>query len=252
MLAIWGLALASQAAAAGEEGTGLVEKAAAANKAKDAHALKAVLANVPAEGAAGANTALSGPLAVSLAQSLRVFKSDRDLRMEIVDALGKLRTKRAKSALKRIALRRKVKDPQEQELQARALLALGKFQEPGLIEGIGKQAKTRSLVVATADYRCFASYEGASGRVRKRVAEFLMKRMELEYPAYSNSNGKWISAEKRQRWRAVSSAIVRSLQAVTGQETINDIGTWREWWRENKASRRAWSDKNRGTRDEKR
>ena len=48
----------------------------------------------------------------------------------------------------------------------------------------------------------------------------------------------------------LGSMIVSAMQAVTRETTINDIENWRDWWKENKNSRKVWKDKKPDDEDE--
>jgi len=179
-------------------------------------------------------------IANELCDSLKAAKGNWGTLTVVVQALGELRTKDSEKALKKLAFKRKVKDEQEEKLQATAIVGLGKFAEPRDIGGFEDASKSESLPIAKAAYEALGFYGNAKAKVRKQAAEALMKRLEMEYPSSGGQGGKSVSAEKQQRWSEVSSVMVTSMKAICREPTINDIDNWREWWKENK--KKSWKD----------
>ncbi|MHC4222650.1 MAG: hypothetical protein ACYSUN_01550 [Planctomycetota bacterium] len=214
-----------------------------ANRQLDRTRIASLLESIREIGHATRNPSVVDPLARELTKSLKVCKRDGGTQLDVVHALGELRSKPGAAALKRLAFRKKVKKEREAALQAAAIQALSRMQEKSFVRGFIEQAKSRNLLVASAAYDSLASYSEAPGRLRKEITEFLVKRLALEYPAYSQSSGKWISEEKQQRWREVSPRIVASLQAVTGESSISAVDDWNMWWNENKSRPKAWKRK---------
>ena len=177
-------------------------------------------------------------IAKELADSIKVAKGNWGTLTVIVQALGELRTKDGAKALKKLATKRRVKDEQEEKLQAVALVGLGKFADPRDIGTFEDMSKSDNRAIAKAAYEALGFYGTAKAKVRKQAAETLMKRLEMEYPAAAS--GKNVSAEKQERWGEVSPIMVTSMKAICREPTINDIDNWREWWKENK--KKSWKD----------
>jgi len=179
-------------------------------------------------------------IATELVDSLKVAKGNFGTLYVVAEALGELRTKDGAKALKRLAFQKKVKDAQEEKLQAIALVGIGKFGDAKDVSAFEEVSKSDSVVVAKAAYEALGLYGNAKAKVRKQAAELLMKRLDMEYPSSGGQGGKSVSAEKQARWGEVSPAMVGSMKALCREPTINDIDNWREWWKENK--KKPWKD----------
>ena len=182
-------------------------------------------------------------IAAELIKSLKVAKGNFGTQRSIVEVMGALRSKKCLSTLKKQAFRKKAKDVEEQALQACALLSIGKYRDPKMIGALEDETKNRSLPVANAAYEAFQQYGASPGKVRKQVAEILMKRLDSEYPSAGKQGSGATSAEAQERWKKLQETIVKSLQAVCRETTIIDIENWREWWKENKRNAKLWKDK---------
>jgi hypothetical protein len=145
-----------------------------------------------------------------------------------------------RSLLKKVAFKKEPGNDDELTLQMRALAAIGAYAQSKYIDSIAEQTKQRNQKLAEAAYLSFSNYGIAKGKVRKKVAEALMKRLESEYPSASADKNPGEAAKKR--WAALQMPIVRAMQAVCHEPTINDIANWREWWKENKKNAKAWKD----------
>ncbi len=216
----------------------------AANKAKDAAKIGTLLKGIAEVGKTSKDQKAVDALAKELAASFKVCKGNWGTLREIADTLGELRSKYTAKALKRHAFQKKAKDENHESVQIRALLAVGKMADPRQIDPLGDQCKNRALPVAKAAYEAFKYYGTAKGKVRKRCAEILMKRLEAEYPSSGGQQGGGtVSQEAQERWQQLANVIVASMQAVCHEPTINDVANWREWWKENKKRSDAWKDK---------
>ncbi|MHC4134195.1 MAG: HEAT repeat domain-containing protein [Planctomycetota bacterium] len=222
----------------------LLTELTAANKAKDAAKIGTLLKGIAEVGKVSKDQKTVDALAKELGNSFKVCKGNWGTLRGIADTLGELRSKSTVKALKRYAYRKKAKDDNQESIQIRALLAIGKMADPKQIEPLGDQCKNRKLPVATAAYTAFKHYGTAKGKTRKRCAEILMKRLEAEYPSGGGQQGGGtVSQEAQERWQQLSNVIVASMQAVCHEPTINDVDNWREWWKENKRRSGAWKDK---------
>ena len=217
----------------------LLEAFKLANENKDAGRVAALLARVRVEDMSAAER---DGLAQELGRSLAAFRKNLEIEREVVNTLGELRSKRALAPLKRFAFRRKPRSDRDVSLQVAALHALGKQRDPKLLGAFEKVLSNHNIDVAKAAYTGLGHYADAKARVRKRVAEILIKRLLLEYPG--DGSGAWVSNEQWARWRSISSAIVSSLQSVSHEATINDPEDWRRWWKETK--RKPWRDHPKG------
>ena len=214
-----------------------------ANRKRDTTRIASLLESIREVGRSTRDPKVLDPLARELIKALKVCKRDSGTRLDVVHALGELRSKPGAAALKRLAFRKNAKRERDAVLQAAAIEALSKMRDEKLARGIMEQAKSRNLVVAVAAYASLTAYAEAGGRTRKELTGFLVKRLALEYPSYSQSSGKWISEEKQTRWREVAPRIIASLQAVTGQSNITGVDDWRTWWNENRRRPQAWRAK---------
>ncbi|MGH7162475.1 MAG: HEAT repeat domain-containing protein [Planctomycetota bacterium] len=219
------------------DGAKLLTDLAAANEAKDPLKVAGLLPAIGEFGKTTKNAAEADALAEELVKSL-AFKDD-DVKSKVVQTLGELRSKKAAGALKRI-IAKKTKDEREEELVAKAVLSLGMLADPANLKDFEDAAKNRSVPIAKAAYEALKRYGTAKGKVRKDVAEMLMKRLDAEYPSSGGQQGKSVGEEAQKRWTAVSGLIVASLQSVCRQTTITDVENWREWWKENK--KKPWKD----------
>lgn len=211
-----------------------------ANDEKDSFGVDRMIPEIVAS-AKGADEKMRDKLAKELAKSLKISKGNWGTLKKIVEGLGELRSKDGIRAISRIAYQDDAEEGDEQELQAYALVAIGKIGDKRQIGKLEDMAKERNDVVAAAAYEAFKYYGDAKGRTRKKVAEILMKRIEAEYP-YSTGSGKSVSNAQVERWKKISPTIVDALRSVCHQKTLNSIDNWREWWAENEDNRDAWRD----------
>jgi hypothetical protein len=179
-------------------------------------------------------------LATELTDSIKAAKGNFGTINVVVEALGELRSKEGMKALKKLAFQKKVKDAQEEKVQAIALVGVGKFGDPKEVAAFEEVSKSESTIVAKAAYEALGLYGPAKAKVRKQAVELLMKRLDMEYPSSGGQGGKSVSAEKQARWAEVSPVMVASMKALCREATINDIDNWREWWKENK--KKPWKD----------
>jgi hypothetical protein len=175
-----------------------------------------------------------------LAKSLKVCKGNWGHLRKIVLALGEFRSKKGASTLKRIAFQKNARSEDEESLQAAAIDAIAMARDPRYLNGLAEMCKHKSRLTAKAAYRAFRHYGPAQGKTRRKVAQILMKRLDMEYP--SSSSGKSASQEKQDRWAELSPVIVETMQAICRIATITDIDTWREWWKENGDKAKTWKD----------
>jgi hypothetical protein len=221
----------------------LLNELTAANKAKDASKISSLLKGIAEVGSTSKDQKAVDALAKELGKSFKACKGNWGTLREIADTLGELRSKNAISSLKRYAYQKKAKDENHESIQIRALLAMGKMADSRQIDAIGDQCKNRKVPIAKAAYEAFKHYATAKGKVRKRCAEILMKRLEAEYPSSGGQqSGGQVSQEAQERWQQLQQVIVASMQAVCREPTINDVENWREWWKENKRRSSAWKD----------
>jgi len=213
-----------------------------ANAAKDLPRVDAAAKQALAWAKSAKDEDLIESMTKELADSLKVAKGNWGTLYTIMEAIGELHHKAGAKILKKYATQKRVKLPEEEKLQAIAVIGLGRMADPRDINTLAEISKNDSTPVAKAAYQAFASYANAKGKVRKQCAETLMKRLDMEYPSSGGQGGKSVSAEKQERWKELSPAIVSSMQAICRQPTIPDIENWREWWRENKKNARAWRD----------
>jgi len=221
----------------------LLTELTAANKAKDAAKVGTLLKGIAETGKTSKDQKITDALAKELGNSFKVCKGDWGTMRGIADTLGELRSKNSIAKLKRYAFQKKAKDDNQESVQVRALLAIGKMADPKQIDPIGDQCKSRKLPVAKAAYEALKHYGTAKGKTRKRCAEVLMKRLEAEKPSSGGQGGGTVSQEAQERWQQLANVIVASMQAVCHEPTINDVENWREWWKENKRRADAWKDK---------
>ena len=225
----------------GPGGAQLLMELAAANKAKDFEKYGLLVKQISDYAPSAKDEAEIDGLAVELVSTLKIARKEHALRLKVVDAMGLLRSKKGAGSLAKIAFKKKARDEKEEELQAHAILALSQMRDPKHVRRIGDMTKHKSTMVARAAYEGFVHYGPAKGKVRKEIAELLMKRLDAEYPT-ANQDGN-VSGAQKVRWNALSPVIVKTMQSVCRENTIVDIENWREWWGENKRSRTVWKDK---------
>ena len=211
-----------------------------ANAEKDVTGIGLLLRDISEIGQTSKSAEEVDPLAAALVASLKIAKGNLGTTKKILTALGELRSKTGAKALGRIAFKKKTKNPDEEDMQAAAVLAIAKMRDTKLIKKIADVTKHRRNHVAKSAYESFKEYGPSKARVRKNVAEILMKRLEAEYPSAGGQGSGNVSKEAQERWAQLQTPIVNSLQAVCRQDTINDIENWREWWKENKRGK--WKD----------
>jgi len=221
----------------------LLNELSAANKAKDAGKIDTLLKAIGEVGKSSKDQKTVDALAKELGLALKTCKGNWGTLRRIADTLGELQSKNTVKVLKRYAYQKKAKDENQESVQVHALLAVGKMADPKQIDSIGDQCKQRKLPVAKAAYEAFKHYGIASGKVRKRCAELLMKRLEAEYPSSGGQGGGTVSKEAQERWQQLADVIVASMQSICREPTINDVDNWREWWKENKKRSQVWKDK---------
>ena len=222
------------------DGVKLLNELTNANSEKDVGRLDLILKSIRDLAESSKDQELLDQIAKELTKSIKFSKGNFGTQRAIIDTMGGLRSKKCLSALKKFAFKKKTKSVEEEALQARALIAVGKYREPKMIGSLEDAAKNRSVTVAMAAYEAFGEYGSSPGKVRKQVAELLMKRLDSEYPTASSGGN--ISAEAQERWGKLQETIVKSLQAVCHESTIIDIENWREWWKDNKRNAKRWKD----------
>lgn len=218
----------------------LLTDLAAANKAKDVSTIATLLDPIAKVGKTAKDSKTVDPLAKELTVSFKIAKGNWGTLRKILDTLGELRSKKSASLLKKTAFK-EVEDDDKISVQVSALGALGKLADKKYLDGIIDTSKSRNLKVAEACYKALGEYGVAKGKVRKAVAEQLMKRLESEYPSASADKNPGQAA--RDRWAKLQTPIVKAMQAVCHEPTITDVPNWREWWKENKKNAKAWKDK---------
>ncbi|MEM8883466.1 MAG: hypothetical protein AAGD14_05325 [Planctomycetota bacterium] len=216
----------------------------AANKEKDLTVAAALIDQIAELAKSSKDQKALEPLAKELTKTFKLAKGNWGTKRKILDTLGALRAKGGLSLLKKTAT---MKDPKTDDfvsLKVQALLALGQFADSKLVDTILDQSKDREVKVAEAAYTAMAGYGVAKGKVRRKAAEGLMKRIEAEYPyTTGGTNSKNPGEAAIKRWDTLRKPIIDALQAVCHENTINDINNWREWWKENKKNARAWKNK---------
>jgi hypothetical protein len=213
-----------------------------ANDAKKAGDVGLLLDPIAEFARSNKDTKLAEGFASELAKSYRVCKGNWGHLRKIMTALGELRAKKGLSVLKRVAFQRDADSEDEATVQAAAIDAIALYRDTRMIGKLEDQCKNRNNIVAKAAYAAFRHYGPEKGKVRKKIAEVLMKRLEMEYPSSGGQSGASVSAEKQARWQELSPVIVTTMQAICRMNTINDIENWREWWKENKRHSDAWKD----------
>jgi hypothetical protein len=221
----------------------LLKDLTAANANKDSTAIGLLLDKIIQYAKTAKDEKFTDPLGKELVTSYKVADGNWGTMRKILDAMGELRSKKAESMLKKVAFQKKVKDEQQEELQINAIAAIGAYASSKQIDPLIDLSKSQNTKIAVAAYAAFKSYGVAKGKDRKKVAEELMKRLESENPYTTSSSGNNPGEDAIKRWGEVQKPIVTSLQAVCHEATINDLDNWREWWKENKKSKKAWADK---------
>lgn len=185
---------------------------------------------------------LADAIASELSKSYRICKGNWGQLRKLMAALGELRAKKGLTVLKRVAFQKDPDDEDEATLQAAAIDAIAMYRDTRYINKLEDQCKSRNNTVAKAAYAAFRHYGPARGKTRKKIAEILMKRLEMEYPSSGGQSGANASQAKQDRWAAMSPVIVQTMQAICRMNTITQIEDWREWWKENKRHSDAWKD----------
>jgi hypothetical protein len=222
------------------DGVKLLSQLTKANAEKDVGRLELILKSIRDLAVSSKDQELLDQIAKELTKSFKLAKGNFGTQRSIIDTMGELRSKKCLSSLKKVAFKKKTKSVEEEALQAQALLAVGKYRDSKLIGPLEDASKNRSITVAKAAYEAFGQYGSSPGKVRKQVAELLMKRLDSEYPTASSGGN--ISAAAQERWGKLQEIIVKSLQSVCHETTIIDIENWREWWKENKRNSKRWKD----------
>lgn len=237
--------LIASVAAEEKDGSKLLNDLTAANEAEDTIKIDLLVRDVQIFGDSTEDQALADSIGGELVKSLKVCKGNWGTLKEIIQAMGALRSKKALNTLKRLGFRKEPAWDDEEAVHIAAILALGRYRDTKLLGGLADQCKSKNVMVARAAYEAFKFYGTEPGRVRKKAAEIIMKRMDAEYPS-SAPGGAGISAEQQERWNKLRETVVASMQALCHQPTINDIENWREWWREYKKDAKAWRDPKKG------
>ncbi len=211
-----------------------------ANAAKDVGTIDMLMKSVIEVGQTSKSADEVDPIAKELALSFKLAKGNTGIERKIIKAMGELRSRKTLGVLKRWAFRKKVKNEDQESLQIEAIGAIALLRDPKLVDKMGDVSESRSVPIAKAAYTSLKHYGPSKGKVRRKVAELLMKRLDAEKP--SAAKGKRISPEAQERWQKLERVMVESMQAVCRQDTINDIENWREWWKENKKNPKTWKD----------
>lgn len=212
-----------------------------ANATKDVGTIDTLMKSVIEVGQTSKSPEEVDPLAKELAVSLKLAKGNPGVERKIIKAMGELRSRKTLGVLKRWAFRKKVKNEDQESLQIEAIGAIALLRDPKLIDRIGDVSKSRSVNVAKAAYASFKQYGPSRGKVRRKIAELLMKRLSAEKPSTGQQGGS-VSKEAQARWQKVELVMVESMQAICRQDTIVHIEDWREWWKENKKNAKYWRD----------
>ena len=213
-----------------------------ANAEKDVGTIDTLMKSVIEVGQTSKSPEEVDPIAKELAISFKLAKGNPGIERKIIKAMGELRSRKTLGVLKRWAFRKKVKNEDQESLQVAAIDAIGLLRDPKLVDKIGDVSKSRSVNIAKAAYASLKNYGPSKGRVRRKIAELLMKRLSAEKPSTGQQGGS-VSKEAQARWQKVERVMVESMQAVCREDTINDIENWREWWKENKRNPKTWKDK---------
>ena len=213
-----------------------------ANTAKAIDRITPQVAKVAEAAAVAKQQGVLDDIATELVLAHKICKGNWGTMKAIVEALGECRSKNGVKLLKKLANQKKNKKPELIEQQGVALIALGKMADPKHIKVFEDMAKHRNVEVANASYLAMKAYGPAPGKVRKKMATMLMKRLGAEVPPTSGN----VSQETRDRYAKVKDAIIGSLKAICREETINDAPNWIEWWKENKKIASVWKDPKEG------
>jgi len=224
------------------DGARILNDLTAANAAKDSSKIDLLLKEILDYAKTGKTEETIEEFGAQLEESYKLCKGNWGTLRKIVEAMGELRSKKGSRLLKKLAFQKEGASKDEEEVQAVAIHALSLMGDPKLVASLIEQTKAKSLVVAKAAYESFKQYATAKGKVRKEIADDLIKRLEAENPTAGQSGS--VSAEQQERFNQLKGSIVASMQAICRQPTINDVENWREWWRENKKNPRAdaWKD----------
>jgi hypothetical protein len=242
LLLLVGALRAQEEGKAAPDGAKLLNDLTVANAAKKPGDIGLLLDPIADFAKSNKDTKLAEGLAAELGTSYKLCKGNWGQLRKIMAALGELRAKKGLNVLKRVAFQRDPDSEDEATLQAAAIDAIGMYRDSRYISKLEDQCKSRNNVVAKAAYAAFRHYGPSRGKTRKKIAEILMKRMEMEYPSSGGQSGATVSAEKQERWRELSPVIVQTMQAICRMPTVNDVENWREWWKENKRHSDAWKD----------
>ena len=223
-----------------EDPVKLLTDLAAANKAKDLTAISALLDPIAKVGQTAKDTKTVDPHAKELVTSYKVAKGNWGTLRKILDTMGELRSKKSASLVKKVAFK-EVEGDDKIGVQIAAIGAIGKLADKKYLAAIIDTSKSREIKVAEACYKSLGGYGVAKGKVRKAVAEQLMKRLESEYPSASADKNPGQAA--KERWAKLQTPIVKAMQEVCHEPTITDVANWREWWTENRKNAKAWKDK---------
>ncbi|MHC4225517.1 MAG: hypothetical protein ACYSX0_09465 [Planctomycetota bacterium] len=213
-----------------------------ANASKDATQIGFLLKKIKELGQQSKDAAEVDPIAKELLTSAKICKGNQGTLIQILETMGELRSKVTAGALKKKAFKKKAKTIEDEAIQATAIVALCRLRDTKNINGVADMTKSRSNIVAKAAYEGFREYGSCKGKVRKNIATIIMKRMDAEYPSAGGQGSGKISGAQQERWGQLSPVIVKTMQVLCRQPTINDIDNWREWWREFKGDRKTWKD----------
>jgi len=215
----------------------------AANKAKDLTAISTLLDPIAKVAETTKDAKVADGFAKELDDSYKLCKGNWGTLRKIIDTLGALRSKQGSKLLKKLAFQEDVEDEDEKTIQIQALLAISMLGDKKYVEDIIDTSKTRDTKIAEAAYKALGNYGVCPGKVRKVVAEELMKRMDAEYPYDTAKDGNAAGDAAIKRWNELEPTLVKSMQAIAHEPTIASVANWREWWKENKKNAKAWKDK---------
>ncbi len=224
------------------DGARILNDLTAANAAKDSSKIDLLLKEILDYAKRGKTEETIEEFGAQLDESFKICKGNWGTLRKIVEAMGELRSKKGSRLLKKVAFQKEGLTKDEEEVQAVAIHAISLMNDPKMVASLIEQTRNKSLVVAKAAYESFKQYATAKGKVRRDIADELIKRLEAENPTAGQSGG--VSAEQQDRFNQLKASIVASMQVICRQPTINDVENWREWWRENKKNSRAeaWKD----------
>ena len=243
LLFIVTMPVASAQDAKAPDGAQLLNDLTAANKEKDSTVIAALVPKIAEYGKAAKDKKVIDGLAKELTTSYKVCKGNWGTLRGILDTLGTLRSSKGESLLKKAAFMKDADNEDQISIQVHGLHAIGQFADKKYVDKIVDASKSRENKIAIAAYETLKNYGIAKGKVRKEVAENLMKRIEAEYPYTTNANSTNPGEAAIKRWGEVQKPIIAALQSVCHESTIADIDNWREWWKENKKNAKRWKDK---------